>query len=100
MLHSSLGLLNLSDRVYTMGDHMWNNGYWFASPYHMGVFGYGSWLFSGVLLLAAVAVLVIVLAGSKKRKNSDLLETLKQRFVNGEITEEEYLSKKAVVLRK
>ncbi len=98
MFNSSLGLLGT--RFYTMGSHMWDGGYWFTSPYHTGFFGMGSWFFSGVLLLAAAAVLIVLLVGVKKKKKDDVLEPLKQRFVSGEITEEEYLAKKAVVTKK
>ncbi len=99
MLNSNLDFLRLSDRTYYMGSHMWNDG-WLARSYHTGVYGLGVWYFSGFLLLAAAAVMIIALVSLKNKRRAEVLEPLKLRFIKGELTEEEYLSKKAVVLKK
>lgn len=61
-------------------------------------------LITTVLIIIAiiVAIFLIVKAQRKHIQNptDELLITLKQRYVNGEITEEEYLQKKAVITKK
>ncbi|MEX1307003.1 MAG: SHOCT domain-containing protein [Eubacteriales bacterium] len=97
MFNSNLNLLSAGHRVYYADSHMGSTG-WLTGTYHTGLFGYNAWFVSGIILLAVVA-LIVVLVSARKRKRTDVLEPLKQRFINGEITEEEYLNKKAIILK-
>ena len=90
----------IGSRSFYPTHHMWSDGGWFSPYAHAGFFGYGAWIVAGLLALAAIAVLVAALVSHKKQKESVALEPLKQRFIKGEITEEEYLSMKKVVLKK
>lgn len=69
----------------------------------MGLGGMGTGLMSTGLIVAFVVVKVLLLAlfiyvlyriiSKRKVNNNFAIETLKMKFVNGEISEEEYLSK-------
>lgn len=66
----------------------------------MSYFGYGShWLvWAGVI--AIIAILFVAFVHNKKKKSifsSEADEALKMRYVNGEITEEEYQKKKKMI---
>lgn len=63
--------------------------------------GFGIWwaIIIGVGLLALILV-AIYFYKQNNNTNSDALELLKMKFVKGEITEEEYESKKSVLLKK
>ncbi|MBN4050740.1 MAG: hypothetical protein COA82_06420 [Alkaliphilus sp.] len=72
-----------------------------------GCFGYGffntGWhmLITIGILLVIVAVTYSLIKKSKKSAlNNSSLESLKMKYVQGEITEEEYLNRKKVLNRK
>lgn len=64
--------------------------------FNRGYFGYfGPWTMMigwGIAILIVALIVWAVL--KKKRENDPILLSLKEKFVRGEITEEEYLSKK------
>lgn len=83
---------------------MFGNGY-FGGGFHGignclgfgGGYMHGGFFFVGFLLLLIAAVLGAAMLFRRSRSNhadSVVLETLKMRFVSGEISEEEFLSKK------
>lgn len=80
---------------------MYGRGYFLDG----GCFGlFGSWwniiILVGVLFVIA-SVIYFARSNSKKLvSNEDALETLKLKFVHGEITEDEYLKRKSVLDRK
>lgn len=51
----------------------------------------------GIIIVAMVAVIYFVRRINKTRSNNSAIETLKLKFVNGEISEEEYLQKKSIL---
>jgi putative membrane protein len=63
-----------------------------------GCFGagcFGPWgMFIGLGIIVLIVALVIWVVLKKKKENDPILLSLKEKFVRGEITEEEYLSKK------
>ena len=63
---------------------------------------FGDWdLLIGIgLLLGAIALVLWLRSRNSGSKEDSYLEILKDRFVRGEITEEEYLSKKNTLERK
>ena len=77
------------------GRGMFNNG---------GCFGYGfmssgwNWLIGIGILLIIVAVTYLIVKKSKSAaSNNNALETLRVKFVQGEITEEEYKQRKNIL---
>jgi len=63
--------------------------------------GFGIW--GGIIM--GFGLLVLILVGiyfykQNNNTNSDALELLKMKFVKGEITEEEYVNKKSILLKK
>jgi putative membrane protein len=54
------------------------------------------------LIIIGLVILVIGIISMRKKKNSsqDSLDLLKQMYVNGDLTEEEYLKRKNVIERK
>jgi putative membrane protein len=63
--------------------------------------GFGIW--GGIIMGFGLLVLVLVVVYFYKQNNntnSDALELLKMKFAKGEITEEEYVNKKSVLLKK
>lgn len=67
-------------------------------------FGYGMYgLGSGIMMLLVViivGILVWQLLKKKEQPHEDVLEILKMKYINGEITEEEYLKRREVLLKK
>jgi putative membrane protein len=68
-------------------------------------FGSSPWfMWGGMLMLFVIAALIVILFIKSKDKvkhqNSDALEILKIKLVKGEITEEEYLRKREILLLK
>jgi len=97
MYHSNF---DVGSRSFLSTHPMLNDGRWLSAYAHSGFLGSWAWIIAGLLALAAVALLVAALVNHKKQKNAAALEPLKLRFINGEITEEQYLSMKDVVLKK
>jgi len=66
-------------------------------------FASGGWGMVGIWLLVALAVItVVVLIVSASRKtnfnrDNDLIQALKMKYVNGKISEEEYLKRKEIL---
>ena len=54
----------------------------------------------GVILIIALLVFIFVHNRKKKVSNNSLVEVLKMKYVQGEISEEEYLQRKEVIGRK
>lgn len=64
-----------------------------------GGFGAIGGMMMGFCLLVLILVIIYVYI-KHNNTNSDAMELLKMKFVKGEITEEEYLSKKSTLLKK
>jgi putative membrane protein len=63
--------------------------------------GFGIW--GGIIMGFGLLVLILAVIYFYKQNNntnSDALELLKMKFVKGEITEEEYVNKKSILLKK
>jgi len=63
--------------------------------------GFGIW--GGIIMGFGILILIlgaIYLYKQNNNNNSDALELLKMKFVKGEITEEEYINKKSILLKK
>jgi putative membrane protein len=67
----------------------------------MNYFGMGTHWFAGVIVILLITLLVVALLryGKKNKDTSTSAaeETLKMRYVNGEITEEEYQKMKKMI---
>lgn len=83
---------------------MMNGSNFFGSGGCFGSGFYGGWHFmmAGVVLLVIIAIALIVWTKKKHSGTTDSnsLNTLKENFVKGLISEEEYLSKKNILTRK
>lgn len=67
-------------------------GYGFAGGYF-----WHTLISIGIVLFIAAIVIYFIKRGTKKNANSQVLESLKVKFVQGEITEEEYMRRKEVI---
>lgn len=79
------------------------NGNWFGNGGCPLLGGYGGFsIWHGLMMLGVIVVVIGVLYMLKGRKNdnNNSLELLKNQYVNGNITEEEYLNRKNVLERK
>jgi len=76
-----------------IGGHGMMYGYGFGA----GLMGF--MMLAWILLIVAVVYFVYKKFGSGK-SDSEALDLLKLKFVKGEITEEEYLNKKNILLKK
>ena len=69
--------------------------YW---PNHMygaeGYFPYGGLIMMGVVVVILIVGIMLIRKGRKKLPSSNALESLKLRYVKGEIDEETYLRMK------
>lgn len=66
----------------------------------MNYAGFGPHLMAGAVIILIIALLFIAFAHNKKKKGistSEAEETLKMRYVNGEISEEEYQKMKKMI---
>lgn len=87
------GAFNCFRDGFSRDGYMMSGGYF--SFYHM--------IFGMIVIIAIVVAIVLFFKSRKKLVNNpteELLFTLKQRYVNGEISEEEYLQKKSVLTKK
>jgi len=77
------------------GREMFNNGGCFGN----GFMGSGwHWLIGiGILLIIIAVTYLLVKKGKKSTPSGNALETLKMKFAQGEITEEEYNQRKKVL---
>ena len=73
----------------------------FAGRYGMmhDGFGLGGGIMMGFVLLVLILVAIYVYK-NHNNTNGESLELLKMKFVKGEITEEEYISKKNILMKK
>ena len=68
-----------------------------------GSIGYeGMFLVMGLKLLIFIAIIVVAvkLFKSHTNKSNDAIKILNEKFASGDISEEEYLKRKAVLLKK
>ncbi len=75
------------------------HGNWFSGGHHM-FWGNSYW---NLLLYAVVAIVIVVLIYIMKKKklgHDSPMTLLKTQYVNGHITEEEYVHRKDVIERK
>lgn len=80
-----------------------HGGRFFFNSSHM----YNPWFFWGGRIVGLILVIAVIFLiyklyrnnDSKNKKDDDLLEMLKMKYIKGEITEEEY-SKKKELLKK
>ncbi len=59
--------------------------------------GIGMLLIGAVVLIAVVVTIHFMKKAKTKQPNNEILESLKMRFINGEITEEEYTRMKTIL---
>ncbi|MGM0396812.1 MAG: SHOCT domain-containing protein [Bacillota bacterium] len=81
---------------------MFNRGFYRFGP-GSGYGFFGGWdLLIGIGIVLGVLALILWLRSRRDATNNDdsHLEILKDKFIRGEITEEEYLSKKNILERK
>ena len=62
--------------------------------------GWGMLVVIAVLLIIALLIYIFVHNRNKKVSQSSVFEVLKMKYVQGEISEEEYLKRKEVINRK
>lgn len=69
------------------------NGFW---PMH----GYVGFL--GIIAVLLIGILVFVIISKRKKSENveKIIESLNYKYVNGDITEEEYIRKKELLLKK
>ena len=82
------------------------HGYYGNGLLGMGhYYGYGGYIMMGIGLIIFLALIFLVVKkgnlGSLKRNREETpFETLQKRFVNGDITQEEFLQKKETLNKK
>jgi putative membrane protein len=85
-----------------------NNGFYGNGNYYSNgnCFGYGmfnnGWniiILIGVLIIIALVTYFLVQNNKKRTINNNALENLKMKYIQGEITEEEYLKRKDILNR-
>ena len=59
--------------------------------------GLGMLIVIGVLIVIAILIFFLSRKNKKNTRNNTVIETLKMKYVQDEITEEEYLKRKAVL---
>lgn len=77
-----------------------NNGCFGNGGYGFMHGGLGMLIVIGVLLAIAILIYFLARKNNKKMINHTVIETLKMKYVQGEITEEEYLKRKEVLSKK
>lgn len=92
-------LIKYLRRNLKMMNRFYNNGY-FGNGYcgGYGVFHNGLGFLIGIVILVTIALLFYhFVHNNKKRASSDAAEILKMKYVQGEISEEEYMRRKSVI---
>lgn len=77
---------------------MHGNGWYGNGEY--GIFGFSGWHY--LIMLGVIIIIVAIVMFARRKNNPDenqALSTLKELYVKGEITEEEYLKRKNVIER-
>lgn len=69
----------------------WNNG-----CYDLNYFPYWHLIVIGVIIV----VIFVLLKNRNSKNNNEIINTLNMKFVNGEISEEEYINKKNILTKK
>lgn len=85
--------------MYGRGFERFGDGFNGCFGYNSGFFG-GFGMMIGMTALLVIGILLIVFFIKKSRhqqSNNAALETLKMRYIQGEITEEEFLAKKKII---
>lgn len=81
-----------------MMHRFYNNGYYGNGCGGYSLFHNGWGLLIGIIILVTIALLFYFIVHNKKKQaSSDAAESLKLKYVQGEITEEEYLRRKSVI---
>ena len=75
----------------------WGFGNDFCFGYGMFGGGWGLLIGAGVLIIIASAVYLSIGRGRNNGMRGDAIESLKLKYANGEITEEEYFNRKNVL---
>lgn len=76
---------------------MYNNGYWGHGFMSSG----WSWMIAiGAVLLIVAVIYLSVNRNKNQRSGYNALESLKTKYANGEITEDEYLKRKKIINEK
>lgn len=78
------------------------NGYFDNAGYSVMHYGFGLLIMVGIIVLIAVLIYSLTHKNNKKIDNNStnsVMETLKMKYVRGEITEEEYLRRKDLLNR-
>ena len=68
-----------------------------------GCFGFNYFPYWHLIVIGVIIILVFIVLKNKKSntKNSDeIIDILNRKFVNGEISEEEYINKKNILTKK
>lgn len=81
--------------MFNRGFGGFNHCLWFSNRFFYG--GWGMLALAGILLAAGILIFLVLKNNKKKDNSKDALERLKIRYVNGELSEEEYLQKKKVL---
>lgn len=87
--------LTYRDSVREEVTHLMGPGY-VMDPSYMGWMMIGSAVFW--IVLAAVAIFAIVRLGPNRERGNDAITTLEQRFARGEIDQDEYTSRRSLIL--
>lgn len=69
----------------------------FGAGYGLMHRGWGMIIMLGIFALAAVAVILIARKTGRRHVDSAALEALKMRLARGEISEDEYIRRKAIL---
>jgi len=69
----------------------------FGAGYGLMNGGWGMIIMLGIFVLAAAAVILIARKAGRRHIDSAALEALKMRLARGEISEEEYIRRKAIL---
>lgn len=88
------------------GQHFgnWASNYCAFGPGYGHGFGMFGWIFPllfwGVVIYAVISIVRSLFGGRRDQQNDIAMETLRNRFASGEISENEFLAQKAVLSRR
>lgn len=77
-----------------------NRGFGPEGCFGNGFFGGPHFMMMGFIILVLIAVAIWAWKKRSAPQDNDILMILKEKYVRGEITEEEYLSRKNILTRK
>lgn len=76
---------------------MYGRGFfWNNVCYDLNYFPYWHLIVIGVIIV----VIFVLLKNRNSKNNNEIIDTLNMKFVNGEISEEEYINKKNILTKK